>query len=110
MPMTKLKAEPNAKLRFLKALSSTIGSAAVNARQKNTTPPTSAARGKRRDVDPEPIVTGALLEHVFERSEKDRHCGQPDIVEPIDQAVVRLVEVDQQKDSNRDKMSGSDVD
>ena len=38
MPMTKLKAEPKAKLRSLKARSSTMGSRAVSTRAKKTKP------------------------------------------------------------------------
>ena len=101
----KLKADPNAKLRLWKALSSTIGSFAVSARQKKTIAPTTARTASSRDrLIVEPIVARAFLEHVFERAEEQRHRRQVRRSRSgFEKRVIRLVEIDEEKDRDRDR-------
>ena len=72
MPITKENGEPNAKLRSLKARSSTIG---LRRRQRAPEEDERAGereqRGSRRDrLIVEPVIARAFLEHVLERAEK----------------------------------------
>ena len=109
--MTKEKTEPNAKFLLVKAVRSTIGCLAVNARQKNSTPP-AIERIVQFDDDAlvEPVLLRPLLQHIFGGAEERRHAEQAEPVEIVEQLQVRLVEIDQHVGDERHDDAGHDVD
>ena len=80
---------------------STIGSSAVRARQKKSD---GGDHGDHREADDglvvEPVVAGALFEHILEAAEGGGERDQADPVDPAQQRQVRLVEIDQEEDGD----------
>ena len=76
--------EPVAKLRLLKARTSTIGSFAVSTRQKKPTPATTATTASTTDGPSwNQSFARALFEHVFEAAEEGRERREAEIVEMV---------------------------
>ena len=57
----------------------------------------------------EPIPARSFLEHVFKRAKTDRHQNDARVIGVLEQAQIRLVDVDQERDQQRDRYTRREV-